>query len=118
MGTSSDGISGLALVKKIKPDLLITDIRMPGITGLQLIEEAKKILPDLQVILISGYSQFDYAQTAIRCGVTDYLLKPVKKQELDETLNKMVLEYEQKRRTVSHAQQIEEKIKTIETERK
>ena len=82
-GTASDGINGLELIKKIKPDFLITDIRMPGKSGLQVIEEAKQLFPNLQVVLISGYSQFDYAQKAIRFGVVNYLLKPIKQQELN-----------------------------------
>lgn len=112
-GTASDGISGLELIKKVRPDLLITDIRMPGMSGLQLIEEAKKILPDLQVVLISGYSQFDYAQSAIRCGVVNYLLKPVKKNELNETLQKMSVEFKRRQQEVSHTQAVEEEIERI-----
>ncbi|MCI1207973.1 MAG: response regulator [Treponema sp.] len=88
-GTASDGISGLELIKSTKPDLLITDIRMPGMTGLELVKAAKEVSPDLQVIIISGYSQFDYAQTAINYGVVNYLLKPIKKQELNTVLKKM-----------------------------
>jgi len=110
-GTAADGPGGLDLIRSVHPDLLITDIRMPGMDGLQLIAEAKKILPDLQVIIISGYSQFDYAQTAIRCGVVNYLLKPVKQQEMNETLRKMVDEYHRRRLELSKAQQLEAQVK-------
>lgn len=113
-GTASDGPSGLALLEKKKPDLLITDIRMPGMDGLELIEKAKKNLPDLQVIIISGYSQFDYAQKAIRCGVVNYLLKPVKKQELNDTLKKMAAQYERMRLATSKTQELEEQVRSHE----
>ena len=117
-GTASDGISGLELVSKAQPDLLVTDIRMPGMSGLQLIEEAKKILPDLLVVLISGYSQFDYAQSAIRYGVVNYLLKPVKKNELNDTLQKMAAGFVRRQNELSHTQQIEEQIARIIKERR
>ena len=57
------------MVKQIKPDILITDIRMPGCNGLDLIENVKKSVENLQVVIISGYAQFAYAQTAIKFGV-------------------------------------------------
>lgn len=110
-GTAADGISGLELIKSARPDFLITDIRMPGMDGLQLISEAKKLLPDLQVIIISGYSQFDYAQSAIRCGVVNYLLKPVKQQELNSTLEKMVNEYTKRQLETSRAGLLEAQVK-------
>ncbi|NBK22019.1 MAG: response regulator, partial [Spirochaetia bacterium] len=88
-----DGLSALALIREHSPDLVITDIRMPGLDGLALIRKAKEIQPNLQFIIISGHKQFDYAQTAIKYGVAEYLLKPIKKLELEQTLNKMVARY-------------------------
>lgn len=89
-GVASNGIEALELVEKYRPDILITDIRMPGCNGLELIQQAKAIAPQLEVIIISGYAHFEYAQSAIRFGVSDYLLKPVNQQQLDNTLKKMV----------------------------
>ncbi len=94
-GTAYDGISALSLIEKEKPDLVITDIRMPGMDGLELIKKAKQLLPDLQFIIISGHRQFDYAQTAITYGVAEYLLKPIKKVQLEETLLRMRKVYDQ-----------------------
>ncbi|MDD3214942.1 MAG: response regulator, partial [Eubacteriales bacterium] len=76
VGTAENGPAALELVRTLTPDILITDIRMPGCDGLKLVEEAHKLIPELEVIVISGYAQFDYAQTAIRFGVGEYLLKP------------------------------------------
>lgn len=83
------GTDALAAIRRHKPDIVITDIRMPGCDGLELIKKAKDALPSVEFIIISGYRHFEYAQTAIRYGVKDYLLKPIKKAELNGTLKRM-----------------------------
>ncbi|MCL2343017.1 MAG: response regulator [Firmicutes bacterium] len=88
-GTASNGLEALELVKTLEPDILITDMRMPGLDGLELIEKAKQISPNLEIALISGYAQFEYAQTAMRYGVGGYLLKPIKRDILMATLEKL-----------------------------
>ncbi|MGD1821222.1 MAG: response regulator transcription factor [Pleomorphochaeta sp.] len=90
VGTAGDGLDGLKLIKEKEPDILITDIRMPSLDGLELLEQAKLSNPNLQVIIISGYRQFDYAKKAIKFGVSDYLLKPIKQDELINALKKMI----------------------------
>ena len=84
-----NGIEALEMIKKHEPDIVITDIRMPGYDGLEMIRRAKEMNENIDVIIISGYRHFDYAQNAIRYGVSDYLLKPIKKEELTRTLTKM-----------------------------
>lgn len=88
-GIAENGPDALELVRAKRPDILITDIRMPGCDGLELIRRAKRLAPALEVVIISGYAQFDYAQTAIQYGVGDYLLKPINKEALHHTLEKM-----------------------------
>ena len=88
-GTAGNGLEALALIERERPDILITDIRMPGCQGLELIERARRAVPDIEIIIISGYAHFEYAQTAIKLGVGDYLLKPIKKDELTSTLAKL-----------------------------
>ncbi|MDF3005843.1 MAG: DNA-binding response regulator [Oscillospiraceae bacterium] len=88
-GMASNGLEALELVEQAKPDILITDIRMPGCDGLELIERARQISPELEIVIISGYAQFEYAQSAIRYGVGDYLLKPIKQEALNTTLKKL-----------------------------
>ena len=90
VGVAHNGIEAYEAVREQKPDILITDIRMPGFSGLELIEKVKDICPDMEVIIISGYAHFEYAQQAIRFGVGHYLLKPINKAELTETLEKLV----------------------------
>lgn len=81
-----DAASGEAAVRKYKPDILITDICMPNKDGLSMVAGLKSEFPDMRVIVLSGYSEFDYAQEAIRLGVFRYLLKPSKMDEIDEAL--------------------------------
>lgn len=93
VGTSYNGIDGLALVEREKPDLVITDIRMPGLDGLELIRRIKECRDGIDFIIVSGYHQFEYAHNAIRYGVEDYLLKPIKKDELISALKKIAEQY-------------------------
>lgn len=86
VGTAGNGIEAVALAQREKPDLIITDIRMPGCSGMELIKQIREELPDIEFIVISGHSQFDYAQTAIRYDVRDYILKPIKKDTLNTAL--------------------------------
>ena len=89
VGTAENGFEALNLIKEAHPDILITDIRMPGCDGLELIRQAKQMCAHLEVVIISGYAHFEYAQNAIRYGVGNYLLKPIRREELMETLSKM-----------------------------
>lgn len=89
VATAFDGLSALEQVRLHQPHILITDIRMPGCGGLELIEQAKAFQPDLEIIIISGYAHFPYAQTAMKFGVSDYLLKPINKNDLTQTLGKL-----------------------------
>ena len=85
-GTAYDGIAGLELIHDAAPDIVIIDIQMPGFNGLDVIKKIKGARKDVQFIIISGYSQFEYAQQAIRYGVCDYLLKPIMTEEMEQAL--------------------------------
>ena len=89
VGTAANGIQALELIRKEKTDILITDIRMPGLNGLELIEKVREISPDIKIMIISGYANFEYAQNALKQGVSDYLLKPINKDALNESLTKI-----------------------------
>ena len=82
VGTANDGLRALELVREKRPHLLITDVRMPGCSGIELIQRAKELQSDLHFIIISGYRKFEYAQNALKYGVEDYLLKPLKQEDL------------------------------------
>lgn len=89
VATAEDGETACALLGQHQPDILLTDIRMPGIDGLAVCQYARQRSPDTKLVIISGYDDFDYARQAIRCQVSDYLLKPVKIQKLEDTLSNL-----------------------------
>ncbi|MDY0289801.1 MAG: response regulator [Sphaerochaeta sp.] len=109
-GKAYDGISALELIKTVSPDLVITDIRMPGLDGLALIRMAKEMQPGLQFIIISGHKQFDYAQTAIKYGVAEYLLKPIKKLELEQTLTRMITGHREQLSMLHVTEQLQQQV--------
>ena len=89
VAVAENGIEALEKIKEFHPDIVITDIRMPGYDGLDLIRLGKEEAPKAEFVIISGYRHFEYAQMAIRYGVNAYLLKPIKKDELTETLKRL-----------------------------
>lgn len=86
-GEASDGELAYPMIIKEKPDILITDIRMPFMDGLELCKLVKEELPNIKILILRGYDEFDYAKEAIRLGVTEYLLKPISSGKLLEALN-------------------------------
>jgi len=88
-GEASDGELAYPMILKEKPDILLTDIRMPFMDGLELSRLVKEEFPDIKIILLSGYDEFDYAKEAIKLGATEYLLKPVSASELLNVLRKV-----------------------------
>ncbi len=89
VGMASDGMHALEMIRDKQPHLLVTDIRMPGFDGIDLIRQAKQIQPGLHFIVVSGYAQFEYAQNALKYGVEGYLLKPLKVQEMTDLLTRL-----------------------------
>lgn len=89
VGEARDGIELVQQVERLHPNTVITDINMPGLTGLEAVAEMKEKYPDVRFIIMSGYSEFSYAQESIRLKVQDYLLKPINKEELNMTLEKI-----------------------------
>ena len=86
VGEAGDGEYAYPLILKTKPDILITDIKMPFMDGLELSRLVKKNLPKTRIIVLSGCNEFDYAKEAIKIGISDYLLKPVTSVSLMDTL--------------------------------
>lgn len=88
-GEASDGELALPLILEKRPDILITDIKMPFMDGLELSQEVKKEIPNIKILILSGYDEFNYAREAIKIGVTEYLLKPVSASKLISTLKEI-----------------------------
>ncbi len=91
-GTADNGLEILRMTEELRPDIVITDIRMPGIDGLEMIRRAMEVSPDTEFIIISGYKNFEYAHQALNMGVRHYLLKPIDQTELSDTLDRILEE--------------------------
>ena len=89
VGTAQTGDQALELVKKERPDLIMTDIKMPVMDGMTLLTEVHNLFPLTKMVIISGFSDFEYARQAIALKVTDYLLKPVMTEDLTKVLQKV-----------------------------
>ncbi|MGO4109933.1 response regulator [Paenibacillus sp. YAF4_2] len=94
-GEARDGYEALEMLESLLPDVLLTDIRMPRMDGLQLIQITKQRFPNLLVIVLSGFDEFTYLQQSLRHGVRDYLMKPVEREELFKTLDRLESELTQ-----------------------
>ena len=99
VGTGSSGMEGLELVKKLEPDILISDISMANMDGLAMVAAIKSEHPNVEVCLLTGFRNFEYAQQAIKLGVTRFLLKPSKIDELEEAIDAMIKNLQSKGKT-------------------
>jgi two-component system response regulator YesN len=88
-GEASDGELAFPMIQKLRPDIIITDIRMPFMDGLELSRLIKQEFPGSKIIILSGYGEFEYAKEAINIGVTEYLLKPISSVDLVKCLKKV-----------------------------
>lgn len=104
IGEANDGLEGLALIERVNPDLVITDIRMPVMDGLTLVKEMRERSIETEVIIISGYDTFDYAQQALRYGVKDYLLKPISAQNVAAIFNQIEEKIRKERKKAQESQ--------------
>src|SRR5829696_8320773 len=107
-GEATDGEKALPLLRTTQPDVLITDIKMPFMDGLQLSKIVRERMPWVKIIILSGHDEFEYAQKAIGLGITDYLLKPVTVQKLQLVLQKLVIQLDQERKEQAHLKKLQE----------
>lgn len=96
-GEASDGELALSMIKELKPDILVTDIRMPFVDGLELVAIVKNSMPWIRIITISGHDEFEYAQKALSLGVDEYLLKPITTEQLQQVFEKIQKKVEQEK---------------------
>lgn len=90
VGTAGNGAEGLEIIAQEKPNIVISDISMPGMDGLTMIASLKSQYEQMQITILTGFRDFDYAQQAIKLGVTRFLLKPSKMEEIEEAVAAMV----------------------------
>jgi two-component system response regulator YesN len=95
--TARSGREAIEKTLTIKPDIILTDIKMPGINGLDAIKEIKKVHKDVKIVIASVYEFFEYAKQAVELGVSEYLIKPVKKERLVDTLKRIVAQLDAER---------------------
>jgi two-component system, response regulator YesN len=111
-GEARNGLEAFELICRNMPDIVITDIRMPAMDGISLIEKVKSVSQTVKFIIISGFAEFQYAKSAIEMGVNDYVLKPIRNEELSTAVKKASLEIEE----MKYAQQEVKKIQLMEKE--
>nr|WP_295266210.1 response regulator [uncultured Blautia sp.] len=114
VGEAADGEMALPLLIRQKPDLLITDIKMPFMDGLTLAKLAKKELPELKIVILSGYDDFNYAKQAISIGVEDYLLKPITKNALIERISEIRSRYEHEKTQKEYYEKFQREMQAYE----
>ncbi len=96
VGSANDGLEGIELIRKEKPNIVFSDIAMPGIDGLMMVAALKSEFEDTEFTILTGYRNFDYAQEAIRLGITRFILKPSSMHEIEEAIEKMVANLKKK----------------------
>lgn len=105
-GDASDGEMALPLIEEMRPDILITDVSMPFMNGLELCSIVTKSMPEMKIIILSGHGEFEYARTALRMGIEDYCLKPLSSAELIQTLQQVSVKIDCEREEKSRIERL------------
>ncbi|NOV03633.1 response regulator transcription factor [Paenibacillus planticolens] len=105
-GDASDGEVALPMIEQFQPDILITDIKMPFMDGLELSSYVRKNMPDIKIIILSGHGDFEYARTALRLGVEEYCTKPISSADLLQTLRQVSDKIDAERRAKEQIEQL------------
>ena len=111
-GEAPDGEMALSMIQDIKPDILITDIRMPFMDGLTLSRIVKKNLPWIKIIILSGHDEFEYAKEAIGVGVEEYLLKPVSSQDMLNTIDKVARRIDEEKEKLQNIEKLKAQVRS------
>jgi len=114
-GEAPDGEIALPLIEKTQPDVIITDIKMPFMDGLQLSKVIREQMPWVKIIILSGHDEFEYAQSAIKLGVTEYLLKPINASEIQNVLKTVATTLDQESEERKNLKELQSQIKDILT---
>lgn len=114
LAEADNGEKALVLCREMKPEIVITDIRMPGLSGLELIEAIRSELKDIEIIIVSGYDEFEYAQKAICYGVNEYLLKPLEPERIEGALEKCLKRIHEREERQREIKRLEKSIKRLQ----
>lgn len=116
-GEAPDGELALAQMQEIMPDILITDVKMPFMDGIELSRNVRKSMPWMKIIILSGHDEFEYAKQAISIGIEEYLLKPVTSKKLMETLKEVAVHIEEDKEKLRNIENLKNDAKQIRAER-
>ena len=114
VGEADDGQEGLALIEKLHPDIVITDMKMPVLDGLSLLPAVARDYPDISLIIISGYKDFDYMKQAFHARAVDYLLKPFSSEELCAVMEKAIDQQTRKKDPGKEALPVPENVEALQ----
>ncbi|HTG72043.1 MAG TPA: response regulator transcription factor [Candidatus Udaeobacter sp.] len=112
-GTARNGLEAMAFIESHMPDIVISDIKMPGMNGLQLVEKVSEKYPHIAFILLSGFSEFDYARSAMQFGVKHYLLKPCNENTITDALTEVIAELEKQHTQESFMLNIQKELSKV-----
>mgnify|MGYP000845943037 FL=1 len=115
-GQAGDGEEALKLCRSLKPDLVISDIKMPGLDGIHMLEAVKKVSPEIICVFVSAYTDFEYAKAAIANGARGYILKPVEPEEMYQLLKTVKAEWMQSQKHRKKVQLMETEIRKLKAE--
>ncbi len=113
VGEAESGSQAVEMVRKLRPDIVAMDIKMPGMTGIEASEEILNQFPDTNILVISAYDNFDYVQKALDIGVKGYLLKPFKKEDVIKKINRILDTMDEDKNKANLSEQVESKIKIV-----
>lgn len=110
VGTAGNGIQGLRMAKDYLPDIILADIKMPQMDGLELSKKVKTFLPHCRIIIVTGYDDFEYAKDAIQYDVSEYLLKPVQKKPLHDAITRILKDICQADKETEHVKDLKNQL--------
>ncbi|CAI6080739.1 response regulator [Cohnella sp. JJ-181] len=110
---AKNGKVAVEMAAELRPDLILMDIKMPGMNGIEAIERIAELLPDAKFVMVTAYDTFDYARQAIKLGVKDYLLKPSKASEIVATVGKVLEQIEEARRSAEASKRQEDALRKV-----
>lgn len=113
--TANNGRQAIQLANETPPDMVLMDIKMPGITGIEAAAHIKDLYPNCKIVFLSAYNYFDYAQEAIRLEANDFLIKPVSGEKVIEVLNRLIMSTEEESKNLELSSDIENQFKQIST---
>ena len=113
VGEAGDGEEAIQVATKVKPDVILLDIRMPGLDGMEVAKILRPVLPDTRLVVVSAHSEFSYAKKAVALGISDYLLKPVDTDEMIKLLERLDIQVAEERESREEMERLRAMLKDV-----